>query len=84
MQKLLIPNETSQLFQKCNVFKKFTEAYKGIRKGNTWQKKFNPKAPKAGDLAPDFELWDVKGENPIRLSQFFDEKPVALIFGSFT
>ena len=66
------------------MLKKFTRAYKGIQKGRAWQKEFNPKAPKVGDLAPDFELSDVKGENPIRLSQFFDERPVALVFGSFT
>ncbi len=49
-----------------------------------WQKKYNPMAPKAGDEAPDFELRDIKDENPIRLSDFRGEKPVALIFGSFT
>lgn len=49
-----------------------------------WQKQFNKFAPKAGDLAPDFELRDINGENPIRLSDFQGRKPVALIFGSFT
>ncbi len=49
-----------------------------------WQKKYDPLAPRAGDEAPDFELRDIKGENPIRLSDFHGEKPVALIFGSFT
>jgi hypothetical protein len=49
-----------------------------------WQKKYNPLAPKAGDEAPDFELRDVNGENPVRLSDFRGKKPVALIFGSFT
>ncbi len=49
-----------------------------------WQKKYDPLAPRAGDEAPDFELRDIKGENPIRLSDFRREKPVALIFGSFT
>lgn len=50
----------------------------------TWQKKFDALAPKIGDIAPDFELRDAKGENPIRLSDFKGGKPVALIFGSFT
>jgi len=49
-----------------------------------WQKKYDPLAPKAGDMAPDFELRDTNGENPVRLSNFHGKKPVALIFGSFT
>ena len=49
-----------------------------------WQEKYDALAPRAGDLAPDFELSDVHGENPLRLSDFRDKKPVALIFGSFT
>jgi len=49
-----------------------------------WQAKYDPKTPKVGDVAPDFELSDIKGENTIRLSDFRGEKPVALIFGSFT
>ena len=49
-----------------------------------WQKKFDALAPKAGDIAPDFELFNVNGENPVRLSDFLGQKPVALLFGSFT
>lgn len=49
-----------------------------------WQKKYDAAAPKVGDLAPDFELFDIQGENPVRLSDFKGNKPVALIFGSFT
>lgn len=49
-----------------------------------WQKKYNTNAPKIGDQAPDFELRDMNGENPVRLSDFRGKKPVALIFGSFT
>ena len=49
-----------------------------------WQKKYNPLAPKAGDEAPNFELRDANGENPVRLSDFRGKKPVVLIFGSFT
>ena len=49
-----------------------------------WQKKYDPHAPRAGDIAPDFELCDSHGENPLRLSDFRGKKPVALIFGSFT
>jgi peroxiredoxin len=50
----------------------------------SWQKKFDAQSPKVGDLAPDFELRDTNGENPVRLSDFRGEKPVALVFGSFT
>lgn len=49
-----------------------------------WQRKYDASAPKSGDVAPDFELRDINGENPIKLSDFRGEKPVALIFGSFT
>jgi len=55
-----------------------------IADGLTWQAKYNPNAPKRGDKAPDFELRDIRGENPIRLSQLGKQKPVALVFGSFT
>ncbi len=50
----------------------------------TWQKKYDALAPKKGDLAPDFELYDLNGENLVRLSDFRGGKPVALVFGSFT
>ena len=56
----------------------------GLRRSLAWKKKFNPVAPKKGDMAPDFTLSDVKGENPITLSGHFGRGPVALVFGSFT
>ncbi len=49
-----------------------------------WQKRYDAHAPKVGDMAPDFELHDVNGQNPVRLSDFRGQKPVALVFGSFT
>jgi hypothetical protein len=52
--------------------------------GTSWQKRYDAAAPKAGDLAPDFELCDLDGANPVRLSDFRESKPVALVFGSFT
>ena len=55
-----------------------------MREHKGWQRKFDARAPKMGDLAPDFELRDIRGENPVRLSDFCGQKPVALIFGSFT
>jgi hypothetical protein len=49
-----------------------------------WHARYNPLAPKSGDLAPDFELRDVSGAEVVRLSNFRGQKPVALVFGSFT
>lgn len=40
--------------------------------------------PSVGRLAPDFELSDYERNRTIRLSQFRGQKPVVLIFGSFT
>ena len=57
---------------------------KNRKEATNWQKKHDALAPKIGDLAPDFELRDMNGENPLRLSDFYGKKPVALIFGSFT
>jgi hypothetical protein len=54
------------------------------RKVRAEQRRVDASAPKVGDITPDFELRDVDGENPIRLSDFRGQKPVALIFGSFT
>ena len=54
------------------------------RESEAWQREYDALAPKAGDLAPDFELSDVSGKHSVRLSDFQDQKPVALVFGSFT
>jgi hypothetical protein len=37
-----------------------------------------------GDLAPDFELPRVDGDGTALLSELCAEKPVALVFGSYT
>jgi hypothetical protein len=37
-----------------------------------------------GDFAPDFELPRVDGDGTIRLASLLAERPVALIFGSYT
>jgi hypothetical protein len=37
-----------------------------------------------GDAAPDFELPLVDGEGTVRLAELNAERPVALVFGSFT
>jgi hypothetical protein len=54
------------------------------RRFNAWQTRYDAQAPKEGDLAPDFGLWDPAGENGVRLSDYRGKKPVALVFGSFT
>ncbi len=59
-----------------------TIRYRGQYKN--WQRKYDALAPKVGDVAPDFELRDVSGDNPVRLSNSIGKKPVALIFGSYT
>lgn len=56
----------------------------GRRESRVWQQRFDALAPQVGDTAPDFELCDVNGLNPVRLSTFRGRKPVALVFGSFT
>ncbi len=60
------------------------ETLKYRRESNAWQRKYDARAPKAGDVAPDFELFDVTGVHRIKLSEFEGKKPVALMFGSFT
>jgi len=54
------------------------------QQASSWQKKYDVHAPRVGELAPDFELWDTTGKNPIRLSALIGKRPIALIFGSFT
>ena len=49
-----------------------------------WKKQAELHAPKLGDPAPNFCLPDLDSGNYIRLSDFREEKPVALIFGSHT
>ncbi len=49
-----------------------------------WQRANDVKAPKRGDLAPDFELQDPSGATAVRLSDFRGKRPVALVFGSYT
>lgn len=54
------------------------------RDARAWQKEYDLRAPRVGHPAPDFELRDINGENPFRLSSFQGKKPVVLIFGSYT
>jgi hypothetical protein len=57
---------------------------KNRQAGRAWQERYDAKAPRAGYMAPDFELRDVDGANAHRLSDYRGRKPVALVFGSFT
>jgi peroxiredoxin len=60
------------------------KAIQARNKMRKWQNEYDPLAPKVGDAAPDFELRDINSEKTVRLSDFRDKKPVALIFGSYT
>ncbi len=61
-----------------------TKTFQNRDDARAWHERYDPLAPKAGDRAPDFELRDANGENPVRLSHFRGQKPVALVFGSYT
>jgi len=61
-----------------------TSTRQHLKRMHVWQKKYDAQAPKPGDVAPNFELFDTAGKNSIRLSDFRGQVPVALIFGSFT
>ncbi|MBI4718202.1 MAG: hypothetical protein HY763_10385 [Planctomycetes bacterium] len=41
-------------------------------------------APRVGDLAPDFTLQTLEGTGSITRSTFHPDRPLVLIFGSFT
>jgi hypothetical protein len=41
-------------------------------------------APKVGDVAPEFTLPTLDGKQTVKLSQGRSDKPVVLVFGSFT
>ena len=43
-----------------------------------------PDRLKEGDVAPDFALKSMDGKKTVRLADFEDKKPVALVFGSYT
>lgn len=44
----------------------------------------SPEKLRAGDVAPDFLLKSPEGERTVRLSDYRGDKPVVLIFGSYT
>lgn len=55
-----------------------------FQKIKSQQKQADAKAPKKGDWAPDFELEELDGNSRRRLSGYRGQKPVALVFGSYT
>ncbi len=70
------------------IFSEIVKEFKfnfGFRKSlMSGQKALDSKAPRAGDMAPDFTLHDIQGKDAITLSDFRAKKPVALVFGSYT
>ena len=66
------------------VVKEFKSNY-GFRKSlMPGQKALDAKAPRVGDMAPDFTLYDIEGKGSVTLTAFQGKRPVALVFGSFT
>ncbi len=61
-----------------------SDTIRNWRESIKWHRRYDREAPKRGELASEFELWDVSRETLFRLSDFRGNKPVALIFGSFT
>lgn len=70
------------------VYAGYIVNYKSIywrhKEVSVWQQENNPNAPKVGEMAPDFELSDYIGTGTMRLSDYRGDKPVVLLFGSFT
>ena len=62
------------------------EGYSFWREAKYWEAKMGHGEGKLrpGDSAPDFELRYKKSDQTVRLSSFRGEKPVVLIFGSYT
>lgn len=54
------------------------------KKGRRASQKRPPDKLKQGDVALDFKLKTVDGKRQVRLSSFRGDRPVAIIFGSYT
>ena len=61
-----------------------TSTRQHLKRMHAWQNKYDVQAPKPGVVAPDFQLFDTSGKNPVCLSDYIGQKPVALVFGGFT
>ena len=68
----------SELFNDAKFIFQYRRQKMGI------QKDLDRKAPRVDDTAPDFTLFDADGKSSVTLSHFRGQKPVALIFGSYT
>ena len=53
---------------------------KSNKQTQIWFEKYDQRAPKTGEPAPDFEICDVAGKTAMKLSDMIGERPVALIF----
>lgn len=54
---------------------------------NARRRPFDERTPdtlKVGDAAPDFTLKMLHGDQKVTLSSLTDQRPVALVFGSYT
>ena len=71
-------NVLAELFDDVKFIARYRKKYMRL------QKDLDRRAPKAGELAPDFDLSDVTGKISVRLSDFRGKKPVVLVFGSYT
>lgn len=74
-------NENQNDFDPANLKNR---TFQNMSEEFSWQAYYDKLAPKEREPAPDFELFDTAGKGSVRLSQFRGDKPVALIFGSFT
>lgn len=61
-----------------------TRTFQTMEQQYAWWDYYDPLSPREGTEAPEFELLDIKGEKSVKLSEFRGDKPVALVFGSFT
>ncbi|MGI9519015.1 MAG: EF-hand domain-containing protein [Pirellulaceae bacterium] len=56
----------------------------GSRRGRRGNRRPEEGALKVGDVAPTFTLKSLDGDSETDLAEFRDQKPVVLIFGSYT
>ena len=62
-----------------------SETIHNLREAWAWQRRHGKTAPRPGELAPDFELQSIDDDrHSVRLSRFRGQRPVVLIFGSFS
>lgn len=69
---------------KPSIMSDITTTIRTKRELGPMMRKLDRGAPKPGDMAPDFTLSDASGLHSATLSQFRDQRPVVLFFGSYT